>query len=82
MRNLKKQKLYIIHLRYRLSYCSKGNSDKPILLNLKGNYKELNNHDAVAIIGTREPTDAGIISAKFFGEQFGRKGYNVVSGLC
>jgi predicted Rossmann fold nucleotide-binding protein DprA/Smf involved in DNA uptake len=49
---------------------------------LKGNYKELNNHDAVAIIGTREPTDAGIISAKFFGEQFGRKGYNVVSGLC
>lgn len=56
--------------------------DKPILVNLKGNFKELNNHDAVAIIGTREPTDDGILSAKFFGEQFGKKGYNVVSGLA
>lgn len=56
--------------------------DKPIILNLKGNYKNLNNHDGIAIIGTREPTKEGEISGEFFGEYFGRKGYNVVSGLA
>jgi DNA processing protein len=56
--------------------------DKPIVLNFKGNYKNLNNHDGIAIIGTREPTKEGKISGEFFGEYFGKKGYNVVSGLA
>jgi DNA processing protein len=56
--------------------------DKPIILNFKGNYKNLNNHDGIAIIGTREPTKEGEISGEFFGEYFGKKGYNVVSGLA
>jgi len=57
-------------------------NDKPIILNFKGSYKNLNNHDGIAIIGTREPTKEGEISGEFFGEYFGKKGYNVVSGLA
>lgn len=56
--------------------------DKPILLNFKGRYKELNNYQGVAIIGTREPTKEGIISGEYIGEYFGKKGFNVVSGLA
>jgi len=56
--------------------------NKPIILNFKGNYKNLNNHEGIAIIGTREPTIEGKISGEFYGEYFGKKGYNVVSGLA
>jgi DNA processing protein len=56
--------------------------DKPIILNFKGNYKNLNNHEGIAIIGTREPTIEGEVIGEFYGEYFGKKGYNVVSGLA
>jgi DNA processing protein len=56
--------------------------DRPIILNFKGNYKELNTHDGIAIIGTRNPTPEGIQIGQYLGEQFGRKGFNVVSGLA
>ncbi len=54
----------------------------PIILNFKGDYKQLNNIDGVAIIGTKEPTEEGIKSGEHYGKYFGEKGYNVVSGLA
>lgn len=59
-----------------------GIQDKPILINVKGNYKEINTHTGIAIIGTRKPTTEGIKSGEFFGEYFGKLGFNVVSGLA
>jgi DNA processing protein len=56
--------------------------DRPLLMNLQGNYKEINRRNAIAIIGTREPTKEGIKAGEFLGEYFGIKGYNVVSGLA
>lgn len=54
----------------------------PIILNYKGDIKELNNINGVAIIGTKKPTIEGIKSGEYFGEVFGKKGFNVVSGLA
>jgi DNA processing protein len=56
--------------------------DKPLILNMRGNYKILNSINGVAIIGTRDPTDEGIKTGKFFGRYFGENGFNVVSGLA
>jgi DNA processing protein len=56
--------------------------DAPILLSLKGDYKSLNSITGVAIIGTREPTIEGIKSGEFFGQMFGKDGFNIVSGLA
>jgi DNA processing protein len=56
--------------------------DKPIVLNYKGNIQILSEKIGIAIIGTREPTPEGIKAANYFGETFGRKGYNIISGLA
>jgi len=57
-------------------------NDPPILLNFKGDYKSINDLVGVAIIGTREPTNEGIKSGEFFGNMFGKSGFNIVSGLA
>lgn len=56
--------------------------NNPILLSFRGDYKKLNDHLGVAIIGTRHPTPKGIISGEYFGEMLGKEGFNVVSGLA
>ena len=58
-----------------------GKSSAPILLYYKGNLRAAN-LPGVAIIGTREPTQEGIIAGKFFGEYFGSRAFNIVSGLA
>lgn len=56
--------------------------DKPIILNYIGNISTINNMPSVAVIGTREPSESGARAAVRFGEIFGEKGFNVVSGLA
>jgi DNA processing protein len=56
--------------------------DRPIVLNFKGDYRKINQHIGIALVGTREPTKKGIKYGEFLGEYFGRHGYNVVSGLA
>jgi DNA processing protein len=60
----------------------KGIKDPPIVLNFKGDYKQLKDLTGIAIIGTREPTDEGVKSGEFFGKYFGEQGFNIVSGLA
>lgn len=56
--------------------------DKPIILNYIGDISKVNDLPSVAIIGTREPSASGAKAAIRFGEIFGERGFNVVSGLA
>jgi DNA processing protein len=56
--------------------------DKPIVLSYKGDISLINKMPTVAIIGTREPSELGASAGKRFGEIFGEKHFNVVSGLA
>ena len=61
---------------------SKGKSNSPVVLHIKGNSNVLNMDNAIAIIGTREPTKAGVQAGLMFSEQFAKAGFNIVSGLA
>lgn len=61
---------------------SKGKSNSPVILHIKGNIDVLNMENAIAIIGTREPTKAGVQAGMIFSEQFAKAGFNIVSGLA
>jgi DNA processing protein len=56
-------------------------SDPPVLLHVLGNIDAIK-RDCIAIVGTREPTEFGIIAAKKLGALFAEKGYTVISGLA
>lgn len=56
-------------------------NDPPVILYAKGNMECLN-ENAVAIIGTREPTNFSKKSALRLGELFFLNGFNIVSGLA
>ncbi|MFY0517858.1 DNA-processing protein DprA [Lysinibacillus sp. UGB7] len=56
--------------------------DPPVVLYAKGNIELLKNMDMVAIVGTREPTDIGLKSAKKIASRFVDMGYVIVSGLA
>lgn len=60
----------------------KNISDQPTVLYYKGNINCLNEMNAVAIIGTREPTEYGIKIARNLGSSFGKRNYVVISGLA
>jgi DNA processing protein len=57
-------------------------NDKPLVLSYIGNISLINKMPSVGIIGTRDPSDTGAKAARRFGEIFGEKGFNVVSGLA
>jgi DNA processing protein len=59
----------------------KSIQDPPIVLNFKGNLNVLN-APGIAIIGTREPSGAGLEAGIYFGDLFARAGFNVISGLA
>ncbi len=59
----------------------KGNNCSPLLLYTKGNNEHLKSK-GIAIIGTREPTLAGIKASEYFATKFAEKGYNIISGLA
>ena len=56
-------------------------SDPPLLLHVLGNIDAINK-DCIAIVGTRKPTEYGIVAAKRLGALFAENGYVVVSGLA
>lgn len=56
-------------------------SDPPAIIYAKGNIRCLN-EKAIAVIGTREPTEYGAKIAEQLGFVLGRDGYTVVSGLA
>ena len=58
-----------------------GNADAPLILFYRGNIKVLQ-MPGIAIIGTREPTDAGTQAGIYFAEKFAEQGFNIVSGLA
>ena len=58
-----------------------GNADAPLILFYRGNIKVLQ-MPGIAIIGTREPTEAGTQAGIYFAEKFAEQGFNIVSGLA
>ena len=59
----------------------KGRSDVPLMIHYKGNLNIVK-HPSLAVIGTREPNDAGVQAGKFFASEFAAQGVNIVSGLA
>jgi len=74
-----------IHILYRdnekYPWLLKLIPDSPALLHVKGNIEALNKK-SIAVIGTRNPNDYGISSAKKIGFDLTKKGYVIVSGLA
>ena len=58
-----------------------GNANAPLILFYRGNIKVLQ-MPGIAIIGTREPTEAGTQAGIYFAEKFAEQGFNIVSGLA
>ncbi|WP_316807379.1 DNA-processing protein DprA [Pedobacter agri] len=56
--------------------------DPPLVLNIKGNPKLLSEKVGIAIIGTREPSDAGRKAGVYFSSRLAENGFNIVSGLA
>ena len=58
-----------------------GKSDIPLIIHYKGNLS-ISNMPTLTVIGTREPTNAGVQAAEYFSSEFAKKGINIVSGLA
>jgi DNA processing protein len=56
-------------------------SDAPLILCKKGNLKEINKH-AVAIVGTRTPTEEGLAVTRKLATILASEGFVIVSGLA
>jgi DNA processing protein len=56
--------------------------DPPLIIYYSGNIGKLNETSGIAIIGTREPSEAGFKAGEYFGEKLGNSGFNIVSGLA
>jgi DNA processing protein len=54
----------------------------PLVLYYKGKIRNVNLMEAIAIIGTRRPTDDGLKMGEYYGEYFADQGFNIVSGLA
>lgn len=66
-----------------LRHCKdeQGKDAVPLVLYYRGDLNVLARL-AIAVIGTREPTDNGSKAAEFFAAEFAKKGFNIVSGLA
>jgi DNA processing protein len=53
-----------------------------LVLYYKGDIQNTKKHHGISIIGTREPTNEGVAAGLFYGENFAKLGYNIVSGLA
>jgi DNA processing protein len=60
----------------------KGKYDYPLVLYYKGNIKNVSQMEAIAIIGTRNPSSDGLKMGEYYGEYFAKEGFNIVSGLA
>ncbi len=58
-----------------------GKTDAPILLYYKGDLT-ITKKPALAVIGTREPTNDGVTAGRYYAAAFASIGVNIVSGLA
>ena len=58
-----------------------GKLNPPLLLWYRGDLS-ITQLPGIAVIGTREPTDEGIIGGKYLAGEFAKRGFNIVSGLA
>ncbi|WP_210367962.1 DNA-processing protein DprA [Bacillus sp. REN3] len=56
--------------------------DPPVILYCKGNIDLLKNHKAIAVVGTRNPTELGYKAAMKIAAQFVKRNFIIVSGLA
>jgi len=60
----------------------KSIADPPLIINVKGDVNKLRTLVGVAIIGTREPSEAGLKAGVYFSKALAEMGFNIVSGLA
>ena len=60
----------------------RNTNDPPLVVYVRGNITSLQQERSVAIIGTRSPTDNGMVQAMELSESLSRHGVVVVSGLA
>lgn len=58
-----------------------GKLTPPLLLWYRGDLS-ITQLPGIAVIGTREPTDEGVIGGKYLAGEFAKRGFNIVSGLA
>ncbi len=58
-----------------------GKANPPLLLWYRGNFS-ITKLPGIAVIGTREPTEEGIVGGKYLAGEFAKRGFNIVSGLA
>ena len=58
-----------------------GKENPPLLLWYRGDFS-ITKLPGIAVIGTREPTEEGIIGGKYLAGEFAKRGFNIVSGLA
>ena len=58
-----------------------GKENPPLLLWYRG-VLSITKLPGIAVIGTREPTEEGIIGGKYLAGEFAKRGFNIVSGLA
>ena len=57
-------------------------TDPPLVISTKGNLADISSMTGVAVIGTRQPSQAGVKAGEYFGKQLALQNFNVVSGLA
>jgi DNA processing protein len=58
-----------------------SSNTNPLILYCKGNTALLN-QKAIAVIGTKNPTNEGIVASEYISGYFAKKAYNILSGLA
>lgn len=58
-----------------------GKENPPLLLWYRGDFS-ITKLPGIAVIGTREPAEEGIIGGKYLAGEFAKRGFNIVSGLA
>lgn len=58
-----------------------GKLNPPLLLWYRGDFS-ITKLPGIAVIGTREPTNEGIVGGKYLAGEFAKRGFNIVSGLA
>lgn len=58
-----------------------GKVNPPLLLWYRGDFS-ITKQPGIAVIGTRKPTEEGIVGGKYLAGEFAKRGFNIVSGLA
>lgn len=58
-----------------------GKVNPPLLLWYRGDFY-ITKLPGIAVIGTRQPTEEGIVGGKYLAGEFAKRGFNIVSGLA